>query len=305
MAEDGHHALEPAGPRLLQQDADAGRRGAHEQQPRMGRLPVNARHGVEHVVVAAPGADAHLGDQGVLGPEAERATDAAAVHLGMEAPEVGAGVDDLDLRGRDPGGNEPPPDGLAHGDDGGHPARGIPEAVPAVQGEADAAVEDKHGDPHQQSREERQRARLALVAVHDLGPLGPEETGERPHTAEIQRMPHGQRHVRDARGPTLLRPERARPRRHHHLMPARVEPPRELPQLDGGSREVVSLGVELQNAHQPPKNWRTAATTSSTSASVCPAEIGSVRISVTIRSVRSSAGALRCSTAGCLWQGTG
>src|SRR4030067_777176 len=59
----------------------------------------------------------------------------------------------------------------------------------------------------------------------------------------------GQLQGRVARRPTLLRPEPARPRRHHHLMPARVEPPRELPELDGGSREVVSLGGELQNAH--------------------------------------------------------
>src|SRR3972149_2459017 len=72
-------------------------------------------------------------------PGAERATDAAAVYLGMEAPEVGAGVDDLDLRGGDPGGDEPPPDGLAHGDDGGPPARGIPPGGAAGPGGGGAA----------------------------------------------------------------------------------------------------------------------------------------------------------------------
>ena len=42
---------------------DARRRRAHEEQPRAGRPRATRGHGVEHVVAAAPRADADLGDE--------------------------------------------------------------------------------------------------------------------------------------------------------------------------------------------------------------------------------------------------
>ncbi len=108
------------------------------------------------------------------------------------------------------------------------------------------------------------------------------------------------------------------PRRHHHVMAAPGQPQGEVAELDGRAGEVVRLRIELEDVHarltrarsapaaqRARKNSRTAATTSSTSASVWPAEIGSVRISFTIRSVRGRAGGLNCSTAGCWWLATG
>src|SRR4029453_19330378 len=98
--------------------------------------------------------------------------------------------------------------------------------------------------------------------------------------------------VVDARGTGLLGPDRARPRRHGDPMPARVQPPGQLAQLDRRAGEVIRLRVQLEDpqgggaAHHPTtqtKNARTAETTSSTSASVWPADSGRVRISRTMR----------------------
>ena len=118
-------------------DDDAGGRSAHEEQPRVRQRRGSTRTiDVEHVVVAAPGADADLGDERVLRPQAELLADAPAVHAGMEATEVGPRVDHLDLLRGHAGADEPPLDGLAHRDDRGHPLRGVAEAVPAVERES-------------------------------------------------------------------------------------------------------------------------------------------------------------------------
>src|SRR5262245_11332656 len=111
---------------------------------------MHTSHGVEHIVVAAPGTDADLCDQHVTGLEAELTTDSAPIDVGMKATEVGARVDDLDLLLGDAGCDEPPLDRLAHGDDGRHARRRIAKPVPAIEREADAPVEHEHGDPCQE-----------------------------------------------------------------------------------------------------------------------------------------------------------
>src|SRR5439155_1486074 len=82
------------------------------------------------------------------------------------------------------------------------------------------------------------------------------------------------------------------PRRDGHVGTTRREAQDQLAELDRRAREIVLLRVELQDPkrlrHQAPKNFRTAATTVSISASAWLADIGSVRISWTSRSVRGS-----------------
>ena len=95
----------------------------------------------------------------------------AAVHAGMEALEIGARVDHLDLVGGHAGGDQPALDGLADGHDGGDAPVRVAEAVPAVEREADPAVEDEHGRAHEEPGEQGERARPALVAVDDLDAL--------------------------------------------------------------------------------------------------------------------------------------
>src|SRR5207244_8281790 len=90
---------------------------------------------------------------------------------------------------------------------------------------------------------------------------------------------------------------------------ARLEAEDQLAESDRRPGEVVFLRVELQDPkrlrHQAPKNFRTAATTVSISPSVWFADIGSVRISWTSRSVRGKTGGLKRATAGCRWVGAG
>ena len=96
------------------------------------------------------------------------------------------------------------------------------------------------------------------------------------------------------------------PRGDHDVVAAAGQPQRELAELDGRAGEEVRLRIELENvharltrsrsapaAHRAPKNSLTAAMTASISASVWPAEIGSVRISFTIRSVLGQGGRLK------------
>src|SRR5439155_487365 len=89
--------------------------GADEEEPRVRQPVGHGRQRVEHVVVALPRADPDLGDEEVLGAEAQLAAHRAPVHAGMEAVGVGARVDDLDLRLRDALTDEPRLDGLADG----------------------------------------------------------------------------------------------------------------------------------------------------------------------------------------------
>src|SRR5262249_61997869 len=93
--------------------------------------------------------------------------------------------------------------------------------------------------------------------------------------------------------------QRALPRRHHE---------RERP----AERQNGQVGLEMdeqpavdRDAGPDQKNALTAAATVSISASVWPAEIGSVRISSTSRSVTGSTGGAKRSTAGWRWLATG
>ncbi len=318
VAEDVHGFTDAAPEGAVAQGEHARGRGAHEEQPRVGGGVADARHGLEHVVVAAPGADAHLGDEGVLRTQAQLGADAPAVHPGMEAAEVRPRVDDVDLRGGHSRRDEPALDGLADRDDRGHPRRGVAEAVPAVERKAHAAIEDEDRDPDREAGQEGQRPRAPLLAVHDLDLVLADEPGQRPRGAEVDAVPHRHRRVLDVGGGARPAPVLVRARRHHHVVAAPGEPQREIAELDGRAGEVVRLRIELEDvhtrltrlrsapaAHRARKNSVTAATTWSTSASVWPAEIGSVKISVTMRSVRGSGGGLNGSTAGCWWLGTG
>src|SRR5712692_10575649 len=115
--------------------------------------------------------------------------------------------------------------------------------------------------------------------------------------------------MRDARLAHLGAPDLARTSRDGHVVAARREACDQVTKLDRRPGEVVFLGIDVKNSqrigHQAPKNSRTARATSSISASVWPAEIGSVRISSTSCSVSLSAAGARYSTAGCRWDGTG
>src|SRR2546427_218497 len=155
----------------------------------------------------------------------------------------------------------------------------------------------------------RERPRPALLGVDDLDPARPEDPHERLDRAHVHLGGHRQRDVGDRGRAHLLDPDLARPRRDGDVVAVRLETQDQLAELDRRAREVVFLRVDFQDTerlrHQAPKNSRTAAPTASISASLWFADIGSVRISWTSRSVRGSVGGLRCATAGCRWAGTG
>ena len=232
---------------------------------------MHADHGVEHVVIAAPRAHADLRDELMPRLEPQLGADALAVHTGMKAVEIGARVDHLDLAGGHAGGDEAPLDRLAHGHDGGDAPGGVAEAVPAVEGKADAAVEDEDGDLHEEAGEQGERARPALLTVDDVDAARADQPGQRQGRGQVHLAAHRDGRVRDARRGALLGPDRARPRGHHDVVAPRMESPGQVPELDGRSGEVVGLGIELQDpqglAH-PSWKARTAAITSSISASV-------------------------------------
>src|SRR5215470_3471319 len=107
----------------------------------------------------------------------------------------------------------------------------------------------------------------------------------------------------------LGRPRLARPGGHDDVMTAGREPLGEPAKLDGGAGEIVALRIELQETERfacdhdarryVAKNARTASATWAISASVCPGDIGSERISPTSCSVFGTGGAPRCASAGC------
>ena len=247
MAEDEDDTVQAARPHLVERARDAGRGRADEEQPAVRGSPVHADHGVEHVVIAAPRAHADLRDELMPRPEPQFRADAAAVHSRMEAIEIGARVDNLDLVRGHVGGDQAALDRLADGHDGGDAPVGIAETVPAVEGKADPAVEDEHGKLHEEAGEQGERARLALLAVDDVESARADQSGQRDGRGQVHLAAHRDGRVRDARRGALLGPDRARPRAHHHLVSPRVEPPGQVPELDGRPGEVVGLGIELQD----------------------------------------------------------
>ena len=190
VAEDEDHALEAALARLRERLRDAGRGRADEEQSALRGRPVHADHGVEHVVIAAPGAHADLRDELMTRLEAELGADAAAVDARMKAAEIGAGVDHLDLRGRHAGRDEATLDRLADGHDGGDPPVRVPETVPAIEGKAHPAIQDQHGDLDQRVRRAARAsapclsgsARLRLGGSGSVG-QAPTRRGGRPRCA--------------------------------------------------------------------------------------------------------------------------
>ena len=144
------------------------------------------------------------------GPRPSSRADGAAVHVGMKAREVGAGVDHLDLVAGHAGGDEAPLDRLADGDDGGDAPVRVAEAVPAVEREADAAVQDEHGDLDEEAGDQRERPRPALLAVDDVDALarGSAARASR-RDGEIDLAAHRERRVGDARRARTARPRSA------------------------------------------------------------------------------------------------
>src|SRR5207247_3251219 len=106
MAERGHAVAETGGARAVGDLGHARRRRADEEQARARLARGDLAHGRHQLPPAAPGADADLRDESIVPAEAELAPDGPAVHAGMEALEVGAGVNDLDLAGGDAAGDE-------------------------------------------------------------------------------------------------------------------------------------------------------------------------------------------------------
>src|SRR4030095_9608678 len=115
--------------------------------------------------------------------------------------------------------------------------------------------------------------------------------------------PHGDGDVNETGLVAAGRPRLTRRGDDRDLMAAGGKPAREIPQLHRRAREEIRLRVDLQDPkgperHRAPKNSRTAAATASTSASLWPAEIGSVRISSTSCSVCGRGGPAERSNAG-------
>src|SRR5207245_2080922 len=124
---------------------------------------------------AAPGADADLRDESIVPAEAELAPDGPAVHAGMEALEVGAGVNDLDLAGGDAAGDEAALDRLADGHDRLHASRGIADTPDPGHRKAHAAVEDEQRAAAHGAGEEGQGSRTTFMGVSDLDAMAPDD----------------------------------------------------------------------------------------------------------------------------------
>ena len=227
----------------------------------------------------------------------------------MELRGVRPRIDDLDLVGVDALLHEALLDRFADRDDGRDASGRVAETVERIEPEADAAVQDQDREPHEQARNHRERAGLALLRVHDLDAVTPDQARQARRGPEIDLRSHRNRVVPHAGGAHLGRPDLARARRDGDVVAVRRESGHQVTELDRGPGEVILLGVELEDPErvvaQPAKNSRTRRATSSISASVWPADIGSVRISSTTRSVTGSGGGARCSIAGCRCPGTG
>ena len=174
MAEREHAPVDAARARPL---GDARRRGA-AARPRRAAARA-ARAGV-HVAPsrrarrpAAPGAHADLGDERVLGGQAELARGSAPPSTpGWKRVEVGAGVDDLDLVGGHAGGDEPALDRLAHGDDRVHAAARVAErGCSGRAGSCTPRLRTSSARAPDEAGEQRERAGAALVRVRDLDAL--------------------------------------------------------------------------------------------------------------------------------------
>src|SRR5215471_4746711 len=180
--------------------------------------------------------------------------------------------------------------------------RGVAELAQAIEGEAHPTVQHDRRDSREEARHEGEGPRATLLSVDDLYAMSAQDTDERRHRRDVELGAHGHGIVGHTRRRALLRPAAAIPGRHHHVMTPPLEASCQLEELHGGAGEVVALRVQLEDSERQGhfvKKARTAATTSSISDSVWPADMGRVRICLMIRSVCSRGGGLRYSTAGC------
>src|SRR4029453_13612847 len=241
-------------------------------------------------------------DEVVLGSQAELAAHAEAVHAGVKALGVRPGVDHDDLVRGHSSRDQAALDGLRDGDDGRDTLRRVTQTVEAVEGKAHPPIEHEDGDLREEARHHGESSRATLLSVDDLDAVTLQDAHERRHGLDVELGAHGNGVVGKAGRRALLRPRPARSRGHDHVMAPGVEAAGEPEELDGGAGEVVALRVELEDSERLGhflKKARTAATTSSISDSLWPAEMGKVRICLTMRSVCSSGPGARYSAAGC------
>ena len=198
MAEHEHAAVEPTLARVVAELGDARRGRPYEEQARARDGRRNVRHRVEHVTPAAPRADADLGDEKVLGGEAELASDRLAVEAGVEALDVGPRVDHLDLLGRHARRHEIALDRFADRHDRVHAPAGVPDPPRPRHVEADAAVQDQARPRAHESGEQGQGAGTPLVSVGHLDVAGADHLRDPPRRAHVPGAPHGNRRVTDA-----------------------------------------------------------------------------------------------------------
>src|SRR5262245_4645959 len=207
----------------------------------------------------------------------------------MEALEIGAGVEHVALASRAPGRHQATLDGSADGDDSVHARARVAEPASARNRKTDASVQDETGTRADQAGQDGQRARSAFVRVDDLRAAGAGHPGQTPHRPPIVGTAHLEGDMVKSESTTALDPHRAGRGTNGDDVAAGGEAHREVAELNRGAREKVRLGIELKYPEglsaQAPKNSRTAPATTSISSSVCPAEIGRVRISSTRRSV--------------------
>ena len=183
----------------------------------------------------------------MLGGEAQLSADRLAVEAGMEAQDVGARVDDLDLLGRHPGRDQIALDRLADRDDRVNAPARVADPPHPGHVEADAAIQDELRPRAHEPGEQRERARPSLVRVSHLDLAGADHLRQTPRRAHVPGALHRDRDVADAGRGHPLGPELARRCRDRHGVAAGGQADREIPQLDRCAGEVVRLGVELQD----------------------------------------------------------
>ena len=140
-------------------------------------------------------------------------------------------------------------DRLAHGDERGHPFRGEAEPLESSQRKADATVEDQDRNRHEEARDHAERAALALVRMDDVDVVASHDLHQPSGGAEVELRLHRELVVGDVVRTASIRPGLAGARRDGDLVAASHQLAGQVPQLNGGAREEVALGINLQDAH--------------------------------------------------------
>ena len=211
---------------------------------------VRQRRGrIDQLLPTFPVAHADLRDEEAIIGDGLLAPERARIPLrGIEAVDVGAGVDDDDLLRRQAAAlDDDAADLFADGDDAIDAARAELGAIPAVERKRHAAIGHERAGGLRQRGHERQRVRDALVHVHDVGAA---QQAPQPARADhVERVAHRQRLEAHAVLRGFGRERGTGTADDRHVVPALAQPGGGLKHLmHRAGVELIEL-EDLENAH--------------------------------------------------------